>query len=74
MRPPARLYSDADGKGEVGHVTSGGFGPSINQPVAMGYVDTKLAAVGTPLFAEVRGKFLSVTVSALPFVPNTFKR
>ncbi|MBB3975007.1 aminomethyltransferase [Rhizobium azooxidifex] len=74
VRPPARLYADAEGKTEVGHVTSGGFGPSIEAPVAMGYVPVALAAPGTPLFAEVRGKYLPVTVTALPFVANTFKR
>ncbi len=74
VRPPARLYSDAEGKAEVGHVTSGGFGPSIEGPIAMGYVPVALSAPGTPLFAEVRGKYLPVTVAALPFVPNTFKR
>ncbi|MFD1326602.1 glycine cleavage system aminomethyltransferase GcvT [Mycoplana ramosa] len=74
VRPPARLYADADGKTEVGHVTSGGFGPTVQNPVAMGYVATALAAPGTDLFAEVRGKFLPVSVSALPFVSNTFKR
>lgn len=74
VRPPARLYSDAEGKAEIGHVTSGGFGPSLEAPIAMGYVPVPLAAPGTPLFAEVRGKYLPVTVTALPFVPNTFKR
>lgn len=74
VRPPAKLYSDADGKTEVGQVSSGGFGPSIESPIALGYVATALAAPGTQLFAEVRGKYLPVTVSALPFVANTFKR
>lgn len=74
VRPPARLYADPEGRTEVGHVTSGGFGPSIESPIAMGYVPVALAAAGTGLFAEVRGKYLPVTVAALPFVANTFKR
>ncbi|PTM90236.1 glycine cleavage system aminomethyltransferase GcvT [Mycoplana dimorpha] len=74
VRPPAKLYSDADGKAEVGQVSSGGFGPSVESPIALGYVATALAAPGTQLFAEVRGKYLPVTVSALPFIANTFKR
>lgn len=74
VRPPAKLYADAEGKTEVGHVTSGGFGPSIETPVAMGYVPVALATPGTQLFAEVRGKYLPVTVAALPFVTNSFKR
>jgi aminomethyltransferase len=61
-------------QGQIGHVTSGGFGPSVGGPVAMGYVDATLAAPGTALMGEVRGKVLPVTVAPLPFVPPTFKR
>jgi aminomethyltransferase len=60
--------------GHVGHVTSGGFGPTVQGPVAMGYVDSTLAAPGTALTADVRGKSVPLTVSALPFVPSNFKR
>jgi aminomethyltransferase len=59
---------------QVGVVTSGGFGPSLNAPIAMGYVPSKAAALGTRLFAEVRGKRLPVTVSKLPFMPAHYKR
>jgi aminomethyltransferase len=55
-------------------VTSGGFGPSVGAPVAMGYVPADLAAPGTPLFGELRGKRLPLTVAPLPFVPANFKR
>ena len=58
----------------IGTVTSGGFGPSLNAPVAMGYLPTALAAVGTQVFAEVRSQRLPCRVSATPFVPNTYKR
>ena len=68
------LFADAEGKKEVGSVTSGGFGPNAESPVAMGYVPTDLASPGTILFAEVRGKYLPVTVSALPFVTPSYKR
>ena len=68
------LYADAEGKAEVGVVTSGGFGPSADHPVAMGYVDRAHAGNGTQLFAEVRGKYLPVTVCALPFITPTYKR
>ncbi|WP_160004007.1 glycine cleavage system aminomethyltransferase GcvT [Rhizobium sp. 18055] len=74
VRGHARLYADAEGKTEIGEVTSGGFGPSVEGPVAMGYVPVSHAAVGTVVFAEVRGKYLAVTVSALPFVTPTYKR
>ncbi|ANL46941.1 glycine-cleavage system protein T [Rhizobium phaseoli] len=74
VRGHARLYADAEGQTEIGEVTSGGFGPSVEGPVAMGYVPVSHAAAGTQVYAEVRGKFLAVTVSALPFVTPTYKR
>ena len=58
----------------VGTVCSGGFGPSVGAPVAMAYVESAYSAVGTALFAEVRGKRIPVTVSALPFVRPRYQR
>jgi aminomethyltransferase len=60
--------------GHAGHVTSGGFGPSVLAPVAMGYVEATLSQPGTQLTGEVRGKALPIAVAALPFVPTSFKR
>ncbi|ANK91798.1 MULTISPECIES: glycine cleavage system aminomethyltransferase GcvT [Rhizobium] len=74
VRGHAKLYADAEGKTEIGEVTSGGFGPSVEGPVAMGYLPVSHAAAGTQVYAEVRGKFLPVVVSALPFVTPTYKR
>ncbi|TIX89021.1 glycine cleavage system aminomethyltransferase GcvT [Rhizobium sp. P44RR-XXIV] len=74
VRNHAKLYADAEGKTEIGEVTSGSFGPSAESPVAMGYVPTSLASPGTTVYAEVRGKYLPVAVSALPFVKPTYKR
>ncbi|AGS22033.1 glycine cleavage system aminomethyltransferase GcvT [Rhizobium etli] len=74
VRGHARLYADAEGQTEIGEVTSGGFGPSVDGPVAMGYVPVSHAAPGTLIYAEVRGKYLPVTVSALPFITPTYKR
>ncbi|MBY3468120.1 glycine cleavage system aminomethyltransferase GcvT [Rhizobium laguerreae] len=74
VRGHAKLYADAEGKIEIGGVTSGGFGPSVEGPVAMGYVPVSHAAAGTLVYAEVRGKYLPTTVSALPFVTPTYKR
>ncbi|ACI55174.1 glycine cleavage system T protein [Rhizobium leguminosarum bv. trifolii WSM2304] len=74
VRGHAKLYADAEGKAEIGEVTSGGFGPSVEGPVAMGYVPVSHAAAGTLVYAEVRGKYLPITVSALPFVTPTYKR
>lgn len=75
-RLPARegsVIQNAAGR-EIGRVTSGGFGPTVNGPVAMGYVDKAHAAPGTPLFLVVRDKAIPATVVKLPFVPNRFKR
>ncbi|MDH3308282.1 MAG: glycine cleavage system aminomethyltransferase GcvT [Acidimicrobiia bacterium] len=58
----------------VGTVTSGGFGPSLDAPVAMGYVTPDLAVPGTPLHAIQRGKEVPVTVTGLPFVPHSYYR
>ncbi|AYG59247.1 glycine cleavage system aminomethyltransferase GcvT [Rhizobium jaguaris] len=74
VRGHAKLYADAEGKTEIGEVTSGGFGPSVEGPVAMGYVPVSFAAPGTPVYAEVRGKYLPVAVSTLPFITPTYKR
>lgn len=74
VRAHAKLYSDANGTSEIGEVTSGGFGPSVEAPVAMGYVPTDFTAPGTTVYAEVRGKYLPLTVASLPFVSPTYKR
>ena len=68
VRAGAELV-DADGT-QVGIVTSGGFGPSVNAPVAMGYVTSALAPAGTKLLAEVRGNRVPVAVHPLPFSPH----
>jgi aminomethyltransferase len=58
----------------LGAVTSGGFGPSVNGPVAMGYVKASHADPGKPVNLMVRGKALSASVAALPFVPHRYAR
>jgi aminomethyltransferase len=75
-RAPAREHSrilDAEGQ-DIGEVTSGGFGPSVNAPVAMGYIATHAAAMDTPVSLVVRGKPLSARVASLPFVPHGYHR
>jgi aminomethyltransferase len=74
VREGAQLFTDATSATPVGKVTSGGFGPSLNAPVAMGFLPAALASVGTQVFAEVRGQRLPLKVAATPFVPNTYKR
>jgi aminomethyltransferase len=58
----------------IGKVTSGGFGPTVNGPVSMGYVERAFAAPGTPLQLLVRGKPLAASIVALPFVPHRYVR
>jgi len=74
VREGAILFADATSADPIGKVTSGGFGPNLNAPVAMGYLPSSLAATGTQIFAEVRGQRLPLLVAAMPFVPNTYKR
>jgi glycine cleavage system T protein (aminomethyltransferase) len=74
VREGAALFADETSTEAVGAVTSGGFGPSLNAPVAMGYLPSSLAAVGGLVFAELRGARLPLRVAAMPFVPNTYKR
>jgi len=74
VREGAALFAEGNSIEPIGTVTSGGFGPTLNAPAAMGYVPTALAANGTRVFAEVRGQRLPLTVAPTPFVPNTYKR
>ena len=58
----------------IGEVTSGLLAPSIDRPVAMGYVDPTYANLGTTVHAMVRGKSVPMVVSVMPFVPNRYFR
>ena len=75
-RAPVRedaIIEDMDGN-EIGVVTSGGFGPSIERPLAMGYVSADHAALGTKVNARVRGKARPATVCKMPFItPDYFR-
>lgn len=74
VRGGAGLFADATLANSVGKVTSGGFGPTVDAPVAMGYVSTALAQPGQAVAAELRGRAVPCTVHALPFVPAGFRR
>ena len=63
-----------DAGAAVGVVSSGGFGPTVDRPVAMGFVPPALAEVGTELIADVRGKDVSCSVCPLPFTPHRYQR
>ncbi len=74
-RAPAREGTEIELNGErVGVVTSGGFGPSVDRPIAMGYVRADLAVPGTKIDLMVRGKARPGEIVALPFVPHNYKR
>jgi aminomethyltransferase len=74
VREGAALFADAASSEPIGAVTSGSFGPSLNAPVAMGYLPASYSATGTPVFAELRGQRLPLLTSPMPFVPNNYKR
>ena len=64
-----------DGEGNViGKITSGGFSPSLERPIAMGYLATHLSDEGTSVKAEQRGKLFDLTVTSMPFVPHRYHR
>ncbi|MEP3330620.1 glycine cleavage system aminomethyltransferase GcvT [Sedimentitalea sp.] len=74
MREGVALFAASEGGDQVGVITSGGFGPTVGGPVAMGYVPTELAAPDTTVYGELRGKRLPLKVTKLPFVAANFKR
>ena len=67
------LYDSETATAPIGTVTSGGFGPSVGAPIAMGYVPDG-TVTGTVLYGDVRGKRLPVTVTDLPFHQPRYKR
>ena len=75
-RIPVRDHTELqDGQGNaIGEVTSGLLGPTIDKPIAMGYVDAAFSALGTQVVAIVRGKPVPMLVSAMPFVPTNYFR
>ncbi|MEX2166653.1 MAG: glycine cleavage system aminomethyltransferase GcvT [Methyloceanibacter sp.] len=74
VRAGAPLYAEEGGTAAIGAVTSGGFGPSLAAPIAMGYLPAALAEPGTRIFAELRGSRLPAAVGALPFIAPKYKR
>jgi len=74
VRGGAKLYADEISASTIGIVTSGGFGPSVQAPIAMGYIDENAATTGKRVFGEVRGKRIALQICDLPFVPHRYKR
>jgi aminomethyltransferase len=75
-RAPAREGTEirASDGAAIGTVTSGGFGPTVGAPIAMGYVNRRFSEPGTPVMLVVRGKELLAKVVPLPFVPHRYRR
>jgi aminomethyltransferase len=75
-RAPAREGTPIEGgsRERIGKVTSGGFGPTVGGPIALGYVRAQHAAPGTALQLSIRGKPHPAKVVELPFVPHRYKR
>ncbi|MDR6663510.1 aminomethyltransferase [Tardiphaga robiniae] len=74
VREGVLLFADATSTESIGSVTSGGFGPSLGAPIAMGYLPSAQAADGTTVYAELRGQRMPMKVSPMPFVPHSYKR
>jgi aminomethyltransferase len=74
VRGGTLLFAGTSAVDPVGKVTSGGFGPSVSGPVAVGYLPLALSAPGTRVFAEVRGSRVPVEVTDQPFIPHRYKR
>ena len=73
VRGGALLFAAADGGEPLGRITSGGFGPSVDAPIAMGYLPAALSKIGSRVFADLRGKREPATVVTLPFVKPHYK-
>ncbi|MBT8459677.1 MAG: glycine cleavage system aminomethyltransferase GcvT [Boseongicola sp.] len=74
MREGVELFASETTSSPIGKITSGGFGPTVGGPVAMGYLPAELCTPGTEVFGELRGKRLPLSVVPLPFVLANFKR
>ncbi|MFO1175621.1 MAG: glycine cleavage system aminomethyltransferase GcvT [Paracoccaceae bacterium] len=73
MREGTQVFAAAEGGAPIGAITSGGFGPSIEAPMAMAYLPATLAE-GTTVWGEVRGKRLPAVIAPMPFQPTSYKR
>jgi aminomethyltransferase len=71
VREGAPIFAGSE---QIGVITSGGFAPTVGAPIAMGFIASAHAGLGTALEAEVRGKRVALTVAAMPFVPHNYHR
>ena len=74
IRQGTQLFADLQSATPIGSVTSGGFGPSVNVPIAMGYVSASSASVDNPIYAELRGERVPTRIAPLPFTSPKYRR
>ena len=69
-REKTKIFNQSDV--HIGEITSGTFGPSVNGPVAMGYVENEFSKKNTKVFLEVRGKKYAASICSLPFYKKSY--
>ena len=69
-REKTKIFNEADLL--IGEITSGTFGPSVNGPVAMGYIEKEFSKKDTKVFLEVRGKKHPANICGLPFYKKSY--
>ena len=74
LRSGTKLFSDDSGKNEIGVITSGGYSPSLERPISMGYLNHNKFKIDNHIFGELRTKFFPIKITKLPFVETSFKR
>ena len=74
IRNGTLLFADLAAPDAIGFVTSGGYGPSVDGPIAMGYLPASFSQLGRTVFAEVRGKRHAVSIVEFPFIASNYKR
>jgi aminomethyltransferase len=74
MRAGVEIFATETSTEIIGKITSGGYGPTVGHPIAMGYIESEYMRSDDNLYGELRGKRLPVKISKMPFVPLNFKR
>jgi aminomethyltransferase len=74
IRQGTQLFADNQSTAPIGSVTSGGFGPTVNAPIAMGYVPVSFVSADNPIYAELRGERVPIQIAPLPFISRKYKR
>ena len=69
-RANTKIFSEENK--EIGKITSGTFGPSVDHPISMGYVDNNYSSLNTKIFLEIRGKKVSAMICKLPFYQKNY--